>query len=204
MQRTRIKLCGITRPADASAAVEAGVDAIGLVFYEPSPRAVSLQQAQAICAVIPPFVSIVGLTVNAEPAFVQRLVDELPLHMLQFHGDETPEQCERYARPYIKAVRMRSGVDSLAIAQQYTRAAGLLFDSYQADKQGGTGEIFDWLSVPPALRAQIILAGGLDAANVEQAIATLRPFAVDVSGGVERIKPCICPAGRRPPGRAIS
>jgi phosphoribosylanthranilate isomerase len=185
VKRTRIKICGITRPEDARAAVDAGADAIGLVFYAPSPRSVTLEQAREICAVIPPFVTIVALTVNADKALLQEIIGALPVSLLQFHGDEEPEHCKAFSVPYIKALRMSDGVDVVAECERFSSALALLLDAYQPGKPGGTGESFDWDRVPRDVGPGIILAGGLTPGNVEQAIERVSPYAVDVSGGVE-------------------
>lgn len=186
--RTRVKICGITRPEDALAAARHGADAIGLVFYPPSPRYVDPAQAQAICAALPPFVSVVGLFVNAAADAVHAALRAVPLDVLQFHGDESPEYCGRFGRPYLKALRMREGLDVAAEAARYAGAQGLLLDTYQPGLVGGTGQVFDWRRVPQNLNRPIVLAGGLEPANVAAAIATVRPYAVDVSGGVEQGK----------------
>lgn len=186
--RTRVKICGITRTEDALSAVRLGADAIGLVFYAPSPRAVTAVQAAQIIRDLPPFVTTVGLFVNAAVAELTAVLEAVPLDLLQFHGDESPEDCTRYGRPYIKAVRMRPEVDLLALEKAYSGAAALLLDSYQVGKPGGTGDTFDWGRIPEAMRDRIILAGGLSADNVEDAIRQVGPYAVDVSGGVEREK----------------
>lgn len=188
MIRTRVKICGLTRPADVHAAVEGGVDAIGLVFYPPSPRAVTVDQASELCELVPSFVTIVGLFVDETPDAVQRVLDRVPLDCLQFHGEEAPEVCERFGRRWIKALRMRPGLDLIAAAETYRRAAGLLLDAYDPSLPGGTGAAFDWTRIPPSLASKIVLAGGLDAGNVAAAIRLVRPYAVDVSGGVERAK----------------
>ncbi|MBW9266409.1 MAG: phosphoribosylanthranilate isomerase [Candidatus Thiodiazotropha sp. (ex. Lucinisca nassula)] len=186
--RTRIKICGITRVEDAADAVRLGADAIGLVFYPASPRAVSLQQAKTIVESLPPFVTVVGLFVDQDRDTIERYIHEVQIDLLQFHGDESAHECSRYARPWIKAIRMREGIDLAEIARTYGRAAGLLLDSYKAGVPGGTGECFDWGRIPAALASRIILAGGLDPQNVAQAIKQVHPYAVDVSGGVERSK----------------
>jgi phosphoribosylanthranilate isomerase len=185
--RTRIKICGITRVEDALAAAAAGADAIGLVFAE-SPRRVTAEQARAVCAALPPFVTTVGLFVDAPEARVREVLGQVPLDLLQFHGRETPEDCQRYGRPYIKAVRMDADVDLRAETRRFQAAAGLLLDSFHPQKAGGTGESFDWARVPRDLGKPVILAGGLTPENVALAIATVRPYAVDVSSGVEREK----------------
>lgn len=188
MSAVRSKICGITRIEDALAAVEAGADAIGFVFYPPSPRAVTVKQARAIIAALPPFVSTVGLFVNASRCELNETLDAVPLDLLQFHGDETPEQCDGYHRPFIKALRVQAGDDIAAACRVYRQASGILLDAYVAGVPGGTGESFDWALIPQGLEKPIILAGGLTSANVAQAIAQVRPYAVDVSGGVEKSK----------------
>ena len=186
--RTRVKICGITRPEDGQCAAELGADAIGLVFYASSPRAVGIETAQAICKALPPFVSKVGLFVNAPRAEIQQVLEKVPLDVLQFHGDEAPADCEGFGRPYIKALRMAAGIDVLAALKQFPGASGILLDSYQAGVPGGTGQTFDWSRVPTHLRQAVILAGGLNPQNVAKAIEQVRPYAVDVSGGVEVTK----------------
>jgi phosphoribosylanthranilate isomerase len=186
--RIRVKICGLTRPEDARAAIQAGADAIGLVFYPPSPRHVTLEQAEAIADLIPPFVTLTGLFVNAEASEVERVLDRVPIDLLQFHGDELPETCEVFRRPYIKALRVRPGLDLKAAHQAYQRARGLLLDTYRPGVPGGTGDTFDWSLIPKALAGQIILAGGLNPDNVAAAVQQVRPYAVDVSGGVEASK----------------
>ncbi|WPO98722.1 phosphoribosylanthranilate isomerase [Pseudomonas sp. HR96] len=188
MSAVRSKICGITRIEDALAAAEAGADAIGLVFYGKSPRAVDVQQARAICAALPPFVTSVGLFVDASACELEEILQAVPLDLLQFHGDESPEQCSRYGRPYIKALRVRPGDDLEAQCQRYASARGILLDTFVPGLPGGTGAAFDWSLVPAHLSRPIILAGGLSAANVGEAIARVRPYAVDVSGGVEEAK----------------
>ena len=183
--RVRTKICGITRVEDALVAAQAGVDAIGLVFYAKSPRAVNVAQAQEIIAALPPFVSTVGLFVNASAAEVNAVLEQVPLDVLQFHGDETPEFCEGFARPYFRALRMQPGVDIAASAAQYCGAQGILLDAWVPGVPGGTGERFDWAQIPDNLSRPLILAGGLNAGNVIQAIHEVQPWAVDVSGGVE-------------------
>ncbi|KAF0254932.1 phosphoribosylanthranilate isomerase [Pseudomonas putida] len=188
MSNVRSKICGITRIEDALAAAQAGADAIGFVFYAKSPRAVDVRQARAIIAELPPFVTTVGLFVNASRCELNEILEVVPLDLLQFHGDETPQDCEGYHRPWIKALRVRPGDDLEAACQLYAGARGILLDTYVAGVPGGTGEAFDWSLVPAHLSKPIILAGGLSADNVGQAIAQVRPYAVDVSGGVERAK----------------
>lgn len=186
--RTRVKICGITRVEDGLAACEAGADALGFVFYAPSPRNVDPRVAREILAVLPPFVTAVGLFVDPEPAFVESVLRAARLDLLQFHGDETPEQCESFGLPFIKAVRMRPGVDLLEYARRFDRARGLLLDAYVSGTQGGTGTRFDWKLIPAGIRLPIVLSGGLDPENVGEAIRQVRPAAVDVSSGVEAVK----------------
>ncbi|MBC3479796.1 phosphoribosylanthranilate isomerase [Pseudomonas sp. SWRI59] len=188
MSNVRSKICGITRIEDALAAAEAGADAIGFVFYAKSPRAVDVRQARAIIAELPPFVTTVGLFVNASRCELNEILEVVPLDLLQFHGDETPQDCEGYNRPWIKALRVRPGDDLEAACRLYAGARGVLLDTYVPGIPGGTGEAFDWSLVPARLSKPIILAGGLSAQNVGQAIAQVRPYAVDVSGGVEQAK----------------
>lgn len=186
MARVRIKICGITTPADALAAAHAGADAIGLVFYAPSPRAVSLQQAAEIQSVLSPFVTTVGLFVNPDAGFVRDALAAVPLDCLQFHGDETPAFCAGFGRPWIKAIRV-SDAQSVSDARlkPYGAAQGLLLDTADAKVAGGSGQSFDWSLVPAAIRSSVILAGGLSPSNVADAVRQLRPYAVDVSSGVE-------------------
>jgi phosphoribosylanthranilate isomerase len=181
----RSKICGITSVEDALVAAEAGADAIGLVFYAKSPRAVSVQQARAIIAALPAFVTTVGLFVNASRCELNETLDAVSLDMLQFHGDETPADCEGYHRPWYKALRVRAGDDIRGQAARYVGASAILLDTFVAGIPGGTGAVFDWSLIPADLPKPLILAGGLTPQNVQQAIAQVRPFAVDVSGGVE-------------------
>jgi len=184
----RSKICGITRVEDALIAAEAGADAIGLVFYGKSPRAVSVQQARAIVAALPPFVTTVGLFVNASRCELNEILDAVPLDALQFHGDEQPADCEGFHRRWYKALRVKAGDDIRAQAARYAGASAILLDTFVAGVPGGTGEVFDWSLIPADLPKPLILAGGLTPGNVRQAIAEVRPFAVDVSGGVELSK----------------
>lgn len=188
MSAVRSKICGITRIEDALAAVEAGADAIGLVFYVKSPRAVTVQQARTIIAALPPFVTTVGLFVDASRCELGEILDAVPLDLLQFHGDESPAACDGYHRPYIKALRVKPGDDIAAQVALYKNASGVLLDTYVPGIPGGTGEAFDWSLVPVGLSKPVILAGGLTADNVAGAINRVRPYAVDVSGGVEVAK----------------
>lgn len=183
--RTRVKFCGITRYEDARLAVELGVDALGFVFYEESPRYVSVDEAADIIRQLPPFVSTVGLFVNASFGEVASIVDAAGIDIVQFHGEETAADCERIGRPYVKALRMSDEIDLVVEADRYPTAAALLIDSYDPMVAGGTGAAFEWTRVPATLRQPIILAGGLDAANVAHAIASVQPYAVDVSTGIE-------------------
>ena len=185
VHKTRIKVCGITSVEDALAAVDAGADAIGLVFYDKSPRCVSIGQARDIAACIPPFVSVVGLFVDADDEFMQAVLEQVPLTLLQFHGNESDRWCQRWNRQYIKALRVRPEMPVKQAVAQYPGASGVLLDAYRKGVPGGTGESFDWRLIPDSLEKPVILAGGLDATNVAEAIKRVSPFAVDVSSGVE-------------------
>jgi len=187
MPRTRIKICGLTRSEDLAAAVAAGADAIGLVFHPASPRYVTLDDAARLARQVPPFVTRVGLFVNASAATVAATLAAVPLDLLQFHGDEPAGYCAQFGRPYLKAARMRPGVDLLEFAARYVTAQGLLADAW-SESFGGAGRCFDWTLVPDSLPLPLILSGGLDAGNVTDAIRRLRPWAVDVSSGVELAK----------------
>jgi len=183
--RTRVKICGITRAEDALAAARAGADAIGLVFYGRSPRAVDLEQARAVVQALPPFITTVGLFVDAASEEIHAVLTAVPLDMLQFHGDESPEVCRCYGKPYLKALRMGEGADLAVLAQPYNDAVGILVDSYVEGVPGGTGQRFDWSRLSGGVSRPLILAGGLTPDNVAAAVAQVRPWAVDVSGGVE-------------------
>jgi phosphoribosylanthranilate isomerase len=185
---TRIKICGITRVEDALAAARSGADALGLVFYEKSPRHVNIERAQQLAAAMPPFVTLVGLFVNASAKAVREVLQAVPLDVLQFHGEEEPDFCAQFGRPYLKAIRVKGGVDLVQCASRYSRAQGLLLDAYVEGTHGGTGEAFDWALIPRDLPLPVILSGGLHAANVAAGIAHVRPWAVDVSSGVEAAK----------------
>ncbi len=185
--RTRVKICGITRRQDAEFAVEMGADALGLVFYSPSPRAVTIAQAQQIITDLPPFISIVALFVDADPKEVKACLTALPISILQFHGNESADYCEQFNHPYMKALRMREGIDLKLEVSQYKSACAILLDSYKADVPGGTGQVFDW-SLIKDIDLPLIVAGGLNAENVARAIEQVQPYAVDVSGGVEMAK----------------
>lgn len=187
MSRTRIKICGITREEDLRAAVDCGADALGFVFYEASPRFVPPQRAAELVRQLPPFVSAVGLFVDAAHAFVASTLETVQLDLLQFHGDEAAADCRRYRRPYIKAARVRQGLDLVEYAALFPDARGLLLDAF-VEGYGGGGKGFDWSLIPPAMPLPLILAGGLDEHNVGQAIERVRPWAVDVSSGVEAAK----------------
>jgi phosphoribosylanthranilate isomerase len=181
----RIKICGITSVEDATLAVNAGADAIGLVFYEASPRAVSIEQAAKIAHAVGPFVTVVGLFVNANEAYVNQVLAHVRLHVLQFHGDEPQAFCELFQRPYLKAIRMHPALNVADAIAAYPSASAILLDAYRAGVPGGTGETFDWQRVPATSVRPLVLAGGLTPENVTQAIAATHVYGVDVSGGVE-------------------
>lgn len=186
--RTRVKVCGLTQVENARRVVQAGADSIGLVFYPPSPRAVTVEQAKAICDALPPFVSVTALFVDEDADRVAQTLRQVPIDLLQFHGDESAEYCRQFAKPYLKALRVRPGTDLMLQAAKYHDARGLLLDAYKAGVPGGTGETFDWQLIDQALPLPIVLAGGLSVDNVATAIAQVQPQAVDVSGGVESAK----------------
>ena len=192
MPRTRIKICGITRPEDGLAAAAAGADAIGLVFYEPSPRAVTLPQASLISRALPPFVTRVGLFVDPTADWVEQACAEVDLDVLQFHGKESAAFCEQFSRPYIKALAVKPDDDLATLTGQYSKAQGLLLDAWHPQLPGGTGQTFDWTLIPQTLRSSVILAGGLTPDNVSEAVRQIKPYAVDVSGGVEMEKGIKC------------
>ncbi len=191
MNAIRVKICGITSVADAQIAVKAGADAIGLVFYASSPRAVSISQAREIAASVGPFVTVVGLFVNADEVFVREILANVALHVLQFHGDESREFCEQFQRPYMKAIRMRPELGVEQAIAKYPSASAILLDAYRPGVPGGTGETFDWQRVPKQSSLPIVLAGGLTAENIALAIQSTQTdgrdgvYGVDVSGGVE-------------------
>ena len=185
--KPRIKICGLTRVEDVRAAVDAGADAIGLVFYANSPRHVDLAQAAALARAVPPFVTIVGLFVNEDPAQVRRTLAAVPIHLLQFHGDEDEAYCRQFDRPFVKAARVAPGMDLLQYAGAFPSAQAILLDAF-VDGFGGGGKVFDWSLIPQGLTTPIILSGGLDEGNVADAIRRVRPAAVDVSSGVELSK----------------
>jgi phosphoribosylanthranilate isomerase len=185
MPHTRVKICGITRVQDALCAAEHGADAIGLVFYARSPRHLSIEQAATICAELPAFVTTVALFKDADADTVQRALDALPLDLLQFHGSEEEAFCTQFSRPYIKALAMQQSAEQvMAQAERYASARGLLLDSHAPGEAGGSGEVFDWNTIP-SLTRPLILAGGLSVDNVAEAIHTVKPYAVDISSGVE-------------------
>ena len=185
---TRIKICGITRIEDALAAARLGTDAIGLVFWPQSARAVMPARAREIVAALPPFVSSVGVYVDPEAEWVEQTASVAGLNLLQFHGDESPEFCSQFSLPYIKAVRVKAGVDLLQYATRYSGARGLLLDTYVEGTPGGTGDAFNWGLIPQRLPLPLILSGGLHPGNVTTAIKQVQPWAVDVSSGVEAAK----------------
>lgn len=186
--KPKIKICGITQVDIARAFADLPIDAIGLVFYEKSPRFVDIKLASRIIAVLPPFINRVGLFVNAKPKFIHQIINAVPLDTLQFHGDETPSQCSQYPLPFLRALRIQSGTNLSQLAQNYHQASGLVLDTHCKKKFGGTGTSFDWSLAQANLPLPIILAGGLTPANVTQAITQVKPYGVDVSSGVEMQK----------------
>ena len=182
---TAVKICGITRGEDALAAARYGAHAIGLVFFRGSPRSVATSQAAEIVRILPPFVTAVGLFVDATAEEVRAAVSSTGVQLLQFHGDEPPAFCAQFGLPYVKAVRVRPGVNLLQYARDHRMACGLLFDAFSKDAYGGTGSSFDWSLIPCNMPLPVILSGGLTPANVAQAVRAVRPWAVDVSSGVE-------------------
>jgi phosphoribosylanthranilate isomerase len=186
--RIRVKICGITRVEDAQDAVSCGADAVGLVFYPDSPRFISVEQARSIVETVAPFVTVVGLFVNPDPEQVQDVISNVPLGLLQFHGQETNAECKAYGLPFIKSIAMHEGTDSQAAMESYPDAAGFLLDAWQPQTHGGSGITFDWRQVPENPPAPLILAGGLTPENINAAIKAVSPYAVDVSSGVESAK----------------
>jgi len=186
-QRTRIKICGLTREADLDAAVSAGADAVGFVFFDKSPRHVTIERAAELARRLPPFVTPVGLFVNASPALIERAAQAVPQLVLQFHGDETPGECHAAQRPYLRAARMAPGFDLLDFATQYPDAQAILLDAH-VEGYGGGGKVFDWSLIPRNVPRPVVLSGGLHAGNVIEGILRVRPWAVDVSSGVEAAK----------------
>lgn len=185
MSSVRVKICGITNIEDAMAVIDAGAEALGLVFYAASPRAVAMEQARAIAFAAGPFSVVTGLFVDADPEFVNAVLKHVPLQLLQFHGNETLAYCESFARPYMKAIRMRPELDVVAAIAEYPSASGILLDAYRPGVPGGTGETFDWARVPQQSVKPLVLAGGLTSANVAEAFRATQVYGVDVSGGVE-------------------
>ncbi|MFU8789405.1 MAG: phosphoribosylanthranilate isomerase [Methylobacter sp.] len=183
--RTRVKICGFTRVEDAVCAARLGVDAIGLVFYPPSPRHVDIGQAIKIVNALPAFVSVVALFVDEQESRIREVLAQVPIDCLQFHGDESGEACRLYGKRYMKALRMQDGIDIPALAQHYHDASALLLDAYHPGEKGGTGNRFDWNRIPEQCALPLVLAGGLDAGNARQAVQTVRPYALDISSGVE-------------------
>lgn len=187
MSRTRVKICGITREQDLEAAVAAGADALGFVFYPQSPRFLDLRRAPDLVRRVPPFVARVGLFVNPDPAVLAETLAAVPIDLVQFQGDEAPVFCEQLGHPYLKVARMRPGLDLVEFARAYPSARGLLLDAY-VESYGGAGQKFDWSLVPKSLPLPVVVAGGLTAENVGDAIRQLGPWGVDVSSGVEVAK----------------
>ena len=188
ISRTRTKICGITREQDVHAVAQNGADALGLVFYAKSPRHVTVQQAVELAKVVPPFVTLVGLFVNPGVDEICEVLGNVPLDVLQFHGEETPLFCAQFGRPWLKAIRVKPGADLVECAARYAGAQGLLLDAFVEGTHGGTGASFDWGMIPRNLPLPLILSGGLHAGNVADAIKAVRPYAVDVSSGVEASK----------------
>jgi phosphoribosylanthranilate isomerase len=186
--RTRIKICGFTRVDDAVAAAKLGVDAIGLVFYPPSPRNVNLEQAADIVSALPAFITVVALFVDEKERRIKEILSQVSIDCIQFHGNEAATDCRIYNKSYIKAIRMKQGLDIIKISTDYQNASALLLDAYHPGIQGGSGRQFDWDLIPDNNSLPIILAGGLDEGNAEQAVKKVRPYALDVSSGVERTK----------------
>ena len=195
--RTRIKICGIREAAHARIAFEEGADAVGFVFHRPSPRYIEPEAAAAIIATLPPFVTAVGLFVDEPADSLAKILEAAPLGLLQFQGEETPDFCARFGRPFVRAVRMEEGADLIEYAHRFSRARALLLDAHVPGEVGGTGRTFDWARVPRNLPIPVILSGGLTAENVGQAVREVRPWAVDVSSGVERSR------GVKDPGKII-
>lgn len=193
--RTRVKICGITRVEDALTAAYLGTDALGLVFYPKSPRCIDITSARAIIAALPPFVSTVGLFVDEEPTVVRNVLKQVRLDLIQFHGNESPDYCASFDTPYLKAFRVRPSNDLMSAIVRYKRATGFLLDAFHPDVKGGTGLAFDWSLIPREMSAYpFVLAGGLDAENVHDALSTVQPYGVDVSSGVETEKGIKCPS----------
>jgi len=185
IERTRIKICGIKEPEHARVAADAGADAIGLVFFRASPRFVTVARAKKIASSLPAYVTPVGLFVNAKATEIRAILKEVPLGLLQFQGDEDPAFCSKFGVPYVRAVRMEKGVDLVECARRFSGAKALLVDAHVPGQRGGTGQVFDWAELPSKHPVPLILSGGLTAENVGRAIREVRPWAVDVSSGVE-------------------
>jgi phosphoribosylanthranilate isomerase len=183
--RTRVKICGFTQVEQAVQAAQLGVDAIGLVFYANSPRYVSIAQAQQIVQALPAFVTVVALFVDEHEARIREVLAQVAIDCLQFHGNEPPSACRLYGKPYLKAIQVHKTIDIQPLSQEYHEACGLLLDAYHPDSKGGTGQVFDWDLIPPSLSVPIILAGGLTVENIKPAVQTVKPYALDVSSGVE-------------------
>ena len=188
MKRTRVKICGITRVEDAAAVVQYGADALGLVFYPDSPRCIDTARAREIAESVAPFVTVVGLFVNANPDSIHHIIETVPVGLLQFHGDEDNDLCNSFGRPFIKSIAIHEDLDAGSCIARYPDAAGFLLDAWQPQSHGGGGEVFDWDTIPESIPAPLILAGGLTPGNVATAITTVHPYAVDVSSGVETAK----------------
>lgn len=188
MSRTRIKICGFTQIEDVNDAVALGVDALGFVFVDSSPRCINIEQANAMIQHLPPFVQTVGLFMNQSEQEIREVLQEVPLNLLQFHGDETPEFCVQFKMPYIKAIPMGGGVNVLDYASQHAESVGFLLDSHALGESGGSGDVFDWEKIPKGFDRPLILAGGLNIDNVSKAVREVKPYAVDVSSGVEVAK----------------
>ncbi|ATI03279.1 MULTISPECIES: phosphoribosylanthranilate isomerase [Cycloclasticus] len=186
--RTRVKICGITRPDDAYAAIENGADALGFVFYDKSPRSIEIQKAEILFSNISPFINKVVLFVNPDYDYVNHVLSKLPVDLLQFHGDEDEVFCSSFNKPYLKAIRMRNSINLDEVADTYHSASGLLLDAFDSSQYGGTGQTFDWDLIPKKCKLPIVLAGGLNPSNVSKAIQNTNVFAVDVSSGVEKSK----------------
>ncbi len=197
MSRTRIKICGLREPAHARLAAQEGADAIGLVFWPDSPRYVEPARAAEIAASLPAFVSAVGLFVNATEARIREVLATVPLDLIQFQGDEPPEFCARFGRPYVRAVRMGEGVDLIEYAHRFRSARALLLDAHVPGQPGGTGRSFDWAGIPRDVPIPLVLSGGLNPGNVGRAVREVRPWAVDVSSGVESSR------GVKDPGKIV-
>ena len=185
VQRTRVKICGITGVDDALSVARHGVDAIGLVFYEKSPRNITIEKAMEICHAVPAFVTLVALFMDADPDDIKQVTAQVPIDLLQFHGKETPEFCAQFGLPFIKAIGMAGQTDIEQYCNEFKQARGFLLDSHVLGKAGGSGQVFDWGDIPESMRGDIILAGGLNPGNVADAIQQVRPYAIDVSSGVE-------------------